>query len=322
MNGEFASLRSGDILIFEYSRDYWHTALMVSDTDFVHATAPGEPLERKKLADEIDGLMNPKGSRKVPEAEVKKKVYAFRYAHKAPPNMNGGPTWAEIAAQWATKTDKGIVTTYAAYEKDVEFSEMEKFRPRHKGVEKGDFGDDCYELPFGPDALRRTLKWVSKNHNREAFSVNRGTTCCAFVIASVQTAFVADAFNLKEPWGQECLKNTLSEMDGIVGEKKTSYAKPLMGHAKRDVNNRVPDFKEATALTGKETASDVLSLKQRDANSKVETIWNGWLNDNYWVPCEWSKLGMPPSVMHDAKFMFSKNFYKCLKNDTANWAEQ
>ena len=37
--------------------------------------------------------------------------------------------------------------------------------------------------PFEFDALYRVFKWTSRADTQKVFSQNRGTTCCAFVMA-------------------------------------------------------------------------------------------------------------------------------------------
>jgi hypothetical protein len=180
-------------------------------------------------------------------------------------------------------------------------------------------------IPFEISALVRLLKWVEKSQQGLPLSANRGITCCTFISACYQTAFMskyletiyvtpqmlqkANALLQKELESKQQVhkRNKLKELQtktGIPltkpGNDKSTYR---VGQALRDNSNRLP--MENSPL--KE-----LSLEGQWAYIQDELFGVG----SYVKKMTLDKI-IPPFVFYDVKYMNTKLLETALIG--ANW---
>lgn len=159
-------LQDGDILI-KVGTKLGHTAIVVnSDSEASPFVVP------KKYVAHADGT-----EVTVKELDEEFNEYsAFRFDQPAVALLA-----SSFAVKWATHETK---TSYANVgPKDAQ----RKYAVANKRHDARDIDESA---PFEIDAFRRALKWAHKAQQGETFSENRGTTCCAFVLACYHAAIV------------------------------------------------------------------------------------------------------------------------------------
>jgi hypothetical protein len=237
---------------------------------------------------------------------LKERLYGYRYTGQAPQ-----PGWAALAEQWCVADASGRLTQYARQPAGSELTAPEwKNYPRYRGVLKGaDDNHNAAALPFGVDALSRTVKWAKKYRDNEGFSVNRGTTCCAFVMACIQTAFVNAAVLPGAEGNANLTKMNNAFRDQIRGVRGHVKGEPHADGALRQTSNRGLSAVAQTAATQKNLTTDA---------ALVQSLWKSFHSKN-WVLLEWADVGLPAAVTYDCKYMYSRTFYQVLSHDNA-WA--
>jgi hypothetical protein len=226
------SLMPGDVLLIKYNDTYWHTMLVVSGDRIAHAPSPGEPCVVETLT---SFAQETKSAQTWDDNTLLAHLYAYRYSGPKP-----YPDWVAFAERWCGRDRNDRITRYAAKPNEEQLQDKNwKNYPRYRGVLKGD--DDSHNsasLPFGVDALSRTVKWANKYRCNEAFSINRGTTCCAFIMACIQASFV-NAAVLQSSEGDQKLSKMVKFFDSNVrGERRHEKGQPHEGGALRDQSNR------------------------------------------------------------------------------------
>jgi hypothetical protein len=207
MQIQISGLMPGDVLIIKYNDTYWHTMLVVNNNRIAHAPSPGEPCVMEALA---SFASETKAEHTWNDSQLLERLYAYRYG--AMPY----PGWVAFAEQWSVADAEGRITRYSASPNEEQKKDPQWHNyPRYRGVLKGDDSQNAAALPFGVDALSRTIKWARKYRYNEAFSINRGTTCCAFVMACIQASFVNAAITPGNE-GKTYLDNMVKLFDTAV----------------------------------------------------------------------------------------------------------
>lgn len=326
MNGDYGTLAAGDILCIEYTH-HWHTAMMLDAGKIVHATSGGEPIQTQDLMGYIKEVAKDVGyiddvAEDVPAkymAPLKKRINAYRYSLELP-TVNTGVSWQMMAKKWSNADDS---TPDTVYSKKTEAERKSGFKStsRWMGIEKADFEPGLANLPFGPDALARSLKWAQKYRKSEAFSAKRGTTCCAFIMACVQATFINNQFYMGES-GLSNLQKVLGTLNNQRGDKSHGKGVYVENHAHRAVSNRVPDLSDknkaerGAPTVEKDGAAALLAFANTKATGKTALFWDHTIIQKL-VADSWADVKMPAAMMHDAKYMYSKNLDTCLKADPA-----
>ena len=313
------ALMPGDLLLIKYNDTYWHTMMVVNRGYLAHAPGAGKPCVVERIADFAEEAVASRDDWTA--ATLKNNLFAYRYNGSAMPY----PSWVSFAEQWCD----GV--THYAYQPTVEQTQKPEWKnyPRYRGVLKGDDdGHNAASLPFGPDALFRAVKWVQRYHMRQAFSQNRGTTCCAFVMACVQAAFFNAGLysdhksRLKElsrvigEGGKFTIVNTEGskevELPGLRAERNHEKGQPNAGGALRENSNRGLG-KEMTAKLEQKRLRDKRDNAYTEAEL-AEIIW-GTFRQLGLVDVSWKELRLPAALRHDAKYMYSRTFNSVLKGD-------
>ena len=295
-----SSLRPGDVLLIKYSDTYWHTMLVVNNGRIAHAPGPGNPCVMQTMTSFADET---KREQKLDDEGLLRQLYAYRYTEQPP-----YPDWIAFAEQWCVRDVNDRITPYAPIPNEQQRQDPNwKNYPRYRGVFKGDDdGHNSLALPFGVDALWRTIKWAKRYRYKEAFSINRGTTCCAFIMACIQTSFVNAAF-LPNVDGNQKLSKMVNLFDSNVrGVRRHEKGQPHEGGALRDHSNRGLSQKLQDWAEGKTDPQQVAGL--------WKSFWT-----NGFVLYDWKTVGLPDAVKRDAKYVYSRTFNHLLS--TANdWA--
>jgi hypothetical protein len=144
--------------------------------------------------------------------------------------------------------------------------------------------------PFGFDALYRAVKWA--NRGREAFSPNRGTTCCAFITACHQAGVIDtiasgdfERVQLAFKFLEECRGE--KDPDRFKKEVEGGIKKIAVGALQR--SNPGAKWKEFSV---DDYCREVTLILCRKRMSVAETF--------------------PPALIVDAKFNYSANFEKMV----------
>jgi hypothetical protein len=293
----------GDVLLIRYNDTYWHTMLVVSGDRIAHAPSPGEPCVTETVASFADET---KRTQKWEDSELLEHLYAYRYTGDMP-RLN----WVKFAEQWCVPDRNSKITRYGASPNEEQRRDEKWFNyPRYRGVKKGD--DDSHNsavLPFGVDALWRTIKWVKKYRDNEAFSINRGTTCCAFIMACIQTSFVNAAVPLGGEGQQKLTQIVKYFEEKVRGDRGHNKGEVHAGGALREQSNRgLSKRAKKWAEKGEYTTDE----------QQVAALWSILLEAKQ-VLYDWETVGLPSAVNRDAKYVYSRTFNYLLSNDTA-WA--
>ena len=143
---------------------------------------------------------------------------------------------------------------------------------------------------FGFDALYRAVKWA--NRGREAFSPNRGTTCCAFITACHQAAVIDTIASGKF----QRVKLAFDFISECRGDKDPDRYKKFVEQGEKKIaigalrrSNPGPKWKEFSVDDYCREVTFILCKKRL---SVEETF--------------------PPALIVDAKYNYSANFEKML----------
>lgn len=161
---------------------------------------------------------------------------------------------------------------------------------------------------FGFDALFRVFKWANRRRSGHAFSANRGTTCCSFVMACHQTASVVDclhAQNARVQAGYEYLHG--------MRRPKLHHGEDVEGKALRSVSNvgstnslfSVWDSNPYGADRMWERLLAEISIEYGDGND----FWGPSLSDT-----------LTEAMKLDAKFTFTMLLRQQLELPGSGWA--
>ncbi len=318
------SLLPGDVLLIKYNETYWHSMMVVNGGNLAHAPGAGaqctvEPIQA--FAAET------RKAHTWTEQQLKERLYAYRFNGAIP-----YPSWVDFAEQWCGTDANGKRTQYAPAPNEQQRNDPNWLNyPRYRGVIKiGDDGHNAAALPFGPDALLRTIKWANRYHLNAAFSVNRGTTCCAFVMACVQAAYVNASFYNSAATRLQALMTLLTDggevwTTGSGDRSKKMSIPPVRAPAPADSGKVRPGA--ALRNTSNRGLSDEFEAKfkglvverRKQALSEAEIAVNLWnlFETHGFVDVGWSDVGMPKAFLHDAKYMYSRTFNHVLTTDNA-----
>lgn len=298
------SLMPGDVLLFKYSDTYWHTTLVLTNQRVAHAPSPGTPCVTQPINELFEEL---KEDHKLNNEQAKARLYAYRFTGNKP----HGSGWETLAEQWCGKDANDRITRYSPAPNDQQRLDPNwKNYPRYRGVLKGeDDSHNAQSLPFEIDALSRTVKWALKYRTNEAFSINRGTTCCAFVLACIQTVFINAAFSPGSQGLQDLRRaNELIEQH-VRGQRITPKGEASADHALIANANR--------GYLMPNQAKRIKGIPQNKRN--VPAIWDRLYEMLDYRLLPWSDVGLPASVQYDAKYLYSRTFNHILAN-SGDWA--
>jgi len=184
------------------------------------------------------------------------------------------------------------------------------------------------DIPFEISALMRVLKWVDRANSNRSLSVTRGITCCAFICASFQTAFMKKYLDGNFVSAQK-LREALAALTRELETKATVRARtnlaPLetnadkgdlpkgtkigfVGQALRANSNRL--VKDGSVL------SDFASLDEQW--QYIQTAYLGMKADA--VHIRPLKDIIPKLVRYDVKYLNTKLFETALTNN--NWGHK
>lgn len=159
--------------------------------------------------------------------------------------------------------------------------------------------------PFEFDALYRVFKWTSRADTQKVFSQNRGTTCCAFVMACHQAARMHKFFE------------KLGRLD-LIPLMTTEL---LKGRGKEKELPNATKVGEQTFYPGQglransNQQSKSAALNNEIATSGIDGFWErmGKKTNCYWDDTLLSIFGA--ALYHDAKYVHSQDFYTYVQND-------
>jgi hypothetical protein len=322
LNTPLASLAAGDVLLIKYNDTYWHTMLVVSNGRLAHAPSPGMPCVVETLA---AFAQDARKTHSWSEGQLKAALYGYRYTGTMP-----YPGWAAFAEQWCQPDSNQVVTHYAASPNDDQKRRPDwKDYPRYRGVVKGtDDGHNAAALPFGTDALMRSIKWAWRHHMRIAFSEHRGTTCCAFVMACIQAAFINASFYHPQ---QEQLHTLLDLFEkggevGVTGSRDRAKtmklpamrgpASPQAGKPRADAALRANSNRGLSDDMLKKFSGLLKTDRQGDLSEarRAAAFWD-LLQTHGFVNVPWKDVNLPQALTHDAKYMYSRTFNHVLAAD-------
>ena len=320
-----ASLTAGDVLIVKYSDRWWHTMMVLDGARIAHAPGIGQRCTIDSVDGFIDSTVNPDPNAKRDKVDRQELLANRLFAYRAKGDMPW-PGWDEFAEKWCDGR-----TPYAPGRPKSASADPWRGYPRNAGVENPQSpeqdGAVAAALMFGPDALFRTFKWALRFHENQPFSVNRGTTCCAFIMASLQASYI----------NKSLYHDHLNRLRAVVGLfERGADQTPNSAKLKMPAVRAPSDHEKGVARTGgalREHSNRGLSdeIKAKFGSSLVKNkhgerneaeaaiaLW-ALLKGQGFVDDAWSDIGMPPSLCYDAKYMYSRIFNGLLAKDSANW---
>ncbi|MFO0757218.1 MAG: hypothetical protein U0359_12055 [Byssovorax sp.] len=189
---ELNQLQVGDLLLFEWTNSFWHSAIYLGQTaDVQHTIAHSEG---KSKGTTIDPLVS--------NRDEAKNLYAFRIPTGS---ANALTNVVNLARSWS-RVD--VTSSYGAARGSAVLKEYDRNNPGTT-------------VPFEYDALFRVFKWLD---GRERFSANQGTTCCAFAIACFQAGMML--YFLQQNDVADQASNALYRLrEGRAGKSKPNHEK-------------------------------------------------------------------------------------------------
>ena len=286
-----AQLQTGDLIITEVNpmAAVHHTTVFLEPKD--------SPTQRASFVHAGD-------TTEVRDFDAYKDVCVAPYIHISIPNPGLKQALAKQACAWAAKA-----SPYGASPTSLKDGIPGKANAsRYYGM----VATDLKDIPFDSAALLRLIKWTKKALRNEPLSKNRGITCCAFVLASAQTACMRKFLEIKyiQPDVLYAAYNELVKMfetkeavhartglQLLITEKKTASRE--IGDKVGYVNQALRENSNRSTLAG--TPNDVEELWQL-IQSKLLKIS---------APEKLAKL-LPPEIFYDVKYMNTKQFVKSV----------
>lgn len=289
------NLRHGDIVLFQWTNDFWHTAVYYDD---------GQHRGIAHCANEQLGTL----IEKIEDDHGKAKhVYAFRVptarAHALPPIMS-------LVRGWAVPRDGDRTTGYGTARGSGVIKEYDKNNP---GTTP----------PFEFDALFRVFKWLG---GREKFSRDRGTTCCAFVTACFQAGLMKRFFE------QHQFQDYLVPVHYRLAQERAGKRKPTSEQAEKIFRDELRQSKGVKpAQLAQFKALDEAKIKARKQFTNpgsrnknytgVDALWADiLLNTCYSDRTETLQDVLTGPLLCDAKFTYSHTLYERLRADNG-WTQ-
>lgn len=276
----------GDLLIFGMQSESGsgHTAIATSDTKMVHAHTI-EGVSHDVVADVED---DPPLVFRMRDDAMLEAVAHFALL------WGGRPTPFSASTKMFTKAQYKGVT--------VDVGEGRTF-----GVSEARGNEEL--LKFNYDALYRILKWATRDQLKP-FSENRGTTCCAFATACVQTGRVSRLLSynsLKEIFSflaeNRLAKKPKEERIGVVHkviEKEPPANSIYIGR------RSMPEFTNPGGKIDLPTALSVIN--------EVSAKYGGTHLKSF-------QDLTTPALFFDAKFAVTRILLRKLREDTTHWTE-
>ncbi|SEF35183.1 hypothetical protein ABL840_21230 [Variovorax sp. NFACC27] len=216
--------------------------------------------------------------------------------------VNFAKLWAHLRTATQKQTRQGPMTTYSI-KKDGARGKLTSYSygqsesgidiSRYYGVQNALRSD--LNPPFGFDALYRAFKWASRQ--REGFSKNRGTTCCAFVTA----CFQASSIDFHMDGDHRKISEGLTLLTHLRGDK---VPRPARYGAFVEVGRE----KKKVALATYQASNPGGFHKASGVNDYCRFVTKEVLGKEMTI----EEL-FPPALRVDAKFNYSKNFERMVK---------
>lgn len=154
---------------------------------------------------------------------------------------------------------------------------------------------------FEYDSLYRAVKWACKL--REAFSQNRGTTCCAFITACYQASVIGHLAGSK-------IQKMQAARDFLAGNREMKV--PLEVRKTQYVESGPRKI----AFRALQQYSNSL-----DVSHGVKSV-DEWCQDVTEILCGVRMTvaeTFPPPLIVDAKYNYSANFERMIKQPNSGW---
>ncbi len=158
---------------------------------------------------------------------------------------------------------------------------------------------------FGRDALYRAFKWAS-NKGEKSFSKNRGITCCPFVTACYQAAWIRYLFKSNDAIISTFFDKLKVERPSKVSKEERVDQLHITTESGKKLGKR--PFPQFARVPGD------ISLDWEEAiRSKIKELTGIELG-------KFSEL-VTPALFVEAKFNSTRNLCNSLREDKAHWTE-
>ena len=299
-------MEAGDIIMMDDgSGKPFHTAMYVGKNYMVHCSLSG--VVREEYTTGMFG------------------EWVFSYTK----NKDIGSKAAFTARQFANTGQTSYGSSHK-FSSDVKGMSREEAvaKVKHMKEKANIYREQVGAFKFNVDSLRRCFKWAYYSFFQIPFSVNRGTTCCAFVLGCYHAAAIRANF----PSKKESLCQAYKQILDMKGPEK----RPSITEAKKSGKW------DAKAFKGYGSPTKYLNKAERWAYpfaSNRGLYYNnkklGWLAyDRVWadlIDCyaekhEKTKFPrkcenvIPSGMLVDAKYIYTDTLYKLLSDD--KWWEK
>lgn len=291
-------LQHGDIVLFQWTNDFWHTAVYYND---------GQHQGIAHCANEQQGTLIEKVEGDHGKA---KNVYAFRIPTA---RANALQTIMGLVRGWAIPRDGNQTVGYGTARGSGVVKEYDKNNPGNRPS-------------FEFDALFRVFKWLD---GRDKFSRNRGTTCCAFVTACFQSGL------MRQYLVQHDLDGYIGPVRHRLDDERAGKRKPvrtvaegifrddLRAKGQMQAAKRVPftELDEAKIKARKQFTNPGSKNSTYNAPGGVDALWADiLLNTCYSDRTETLQDVLTGPLLCDAKFTYSHTLYERLRADNS-WTQ-
>lgn len=295
---DMTTLQRGDIVIVQYSAHQGHTMIVTQRLDdngtrdsyrIAHCPGPND-VTRVELLSAVCPAQNVQDD----------SLFAWFRADNDKANLA-----ATLAAHWSTQNNNSAYGNLPAYNTVTHVGTPEASRAR--GVARQyDHGNGDHP-PLKYDGLFRIFKWADKYQNAGAFSANRGTTCCSFVMACHQAAAVRHALGNRNELVQ----------DTFIYLRDHRNPKP---HHHQDVADKALRGNANVGTTGGLLAafdSNIYGIHRMFEYVLREISYEFGNSTDYWGPSLLETLTQ--ALVFDAKFMYTMAFKQELERAQSGW---
>ncbi|HEU4640838.1 MAG TPA: hypothetical protein VFS44_00185 [Gemmatimonadaceae bacterium] len=269
---------AGDILLegLESASGTGHTAMCLSNSTIVHAT----PGDGAVVVDDLDMLSGTV------------QVYSCRNPHVAAEAARLAEAWArpQIRTPFSDSTKMKSASGYS--------------EGRALGISEANRNPELRTFDF--DALYRAFKWAS-NKGEKPFSKQRGTTCCPFVTACYQAAWIRYHFANNDGAIAEVFDQLLSVRPAKAPKEERVDVLHVTTSSGTKLGRRpFPQFASVEGPIKEEVWTLIAKTAKRLSNHDLTT------------PADL----VTSALLVDAKFNSTRNLQSRLQGDGAHWSRQ